>query len=188
MAIFSSVDALLCDTENIRKKLNDNENVATAFLDLSKAFDFISHSILLDKLRELNFGNHAVSLIESYLKNRNEKVMLTTCTSDWIQLYQSVPQGPVLGPLLLNMYVKSMRKSVSNNCQLVQYADVTMIYLDHQDENQAMQNLEENVKDLVHFFECHRLTINADKPEFIIFCNDPKQKQSIEKSKINCEK
>ena len=36
---FSSVDALLCATENIRKKIKDNENVAAAFLDLSKAFD-----------------------------------------------------------------------------------------------------------------------------------------------------
>ena len=95
--------------------------------------------------------------------------MLTNCTSDWIQLYQGVPQGTVLGHLLFNRYVNSMRKSVSNNCQLVQYADDTMIYSAHQDENQAIQNVEENVKDQVHFFECHRLTINADKTEFIIF-------------------
>ena len=75
----------------MRKKINHNKNVAPAFWDLSKAFDSISHSILLDKLRKLNFGNHAVSLIESYLKNRNQKVMRTTCKSDWIQLYQGVP-------------------------------------------------------------------------------------------------
>ena len=103
--------------------------------------------------------------------------MLTTCTSDWIQLYQGVPQGTVLGPLLFNIDVNSMEKSVSNNCQLVQYADDTMIYSAHQDENQAIQNLEENVKDLVHFFECHRLTINADKTEFIIFCKPSKNNQ-----------
>ena len=47
---FSSVDVLLSATENIRQKINDNENVAAAFRDLSKAFDSISHSILLDKL------------------------------------------------------------------------------------------------------------------------------------------
>ena len=159
---FSSVDALLYATENIRKKLNDSENVAAAFLDLSKGFDSISHSILLDKLREPNFGNHAVSLIESYLKNRNQKVMLTTCKSDWIQLYQGVPQGTVLGPLLFNIYIRSMRKSVSNNCQLVQYADDTMIFSAHLDQNQGIQILEENIRKLVHFFESHKVTINAD--------------------------
>ena len=103
--------------------------------------------------------------------------MLTTCTSDLIQLYQGVPQGTVLGPLLFNIYVNSMEKSVSNNCQLVQYADDTLIYPAHQDKNQAIQNLEGNVKDLVHFFECHRLTINADKTEFTIFCKPSKNNQ-----------
>ena len=88
---------------------------------------------MLDQLRELNFGNHAVSLIESYLENRNQKIMLTTCKSDWIQLYQGVRQGTVLGSLL-NIDVNSMSKSVSNNCQLVQYAGDTMIYSAHQDK------------------------------------------------------
>ena len=88
----------------------------------------------------------------------------------WIQLYQGVLQGTVLGHLLFNIFVKSMRKSVSINCQLVQYADDTMIYSTHLDQNQAIQSLEENVKKLVNFFECQILNINPDKTEFIVFC------------------
>ena len=52
----------------------------------------------------------------------------------------------------VSLHEAPTKKSVSNNCQLVQYADDTMIYSAHQDENQAIQNLEKNVKDLVHFF------------------------------------
>ena len=57
-------------------------------------------------------------LIENHLKNRKpKKVMLTTCKSDWIQLFEGVQQGTVLGPLLFNIDVSSMRKSVTNKCQ-----------------------------------------------------------------------
>ena len=63
---FSSTDALHFATENIRKKIDQNEYVTAAFLDLSKAFDSISHSILLEKLRDLNFNKVAISLIQSY--------------------------------------------------------------------------------------------------------------------------
>ena len=148
---------------------NENKNVAAAFIDLSKAFDSISHSTLLDKLRELNFDSKAVSLIERYLKHRNQKVVLNTCNSNWIQLYQGVPQGTILGPLLFNIYVKDMGASISKDCNLVQYADDTMIFLDHVDEAHAIKTLENNIKKFTIFFECHCLTINTNKTEFIIF-------------------
>ena len=51
-----------------------------------------------------------------------------------------------------------------------------MIYLAHLDQNQAIQNLE-IVRKLVHFFEWIRLTINADKTEFILFCKPFKDNQ-----------
>ena len=76
----------------------------------------------------------------------------------------------VLGPLLFNIYVNDMSKAISNDCELLQYADDTMTYASHKDENQAIQRLENDVNHLVHFFESHGLTINADKTEFIIFC------------------
>ena len=143
---YSSSDALLYATENIRSKVNENKNVADTFIDLSKAFDSISHSILLDKLRELNFDSRAVSLIESYLKHRNQKVVLNTCNSNWIQLYQGLPQVTILGPLLFNIYINNMRASISKDCNLVQYADDTMIFSDHMDEVHAIKTLENNKK------------------------------------------
>ena len=85
-ARFSTTDALLYATETIRKNLDDGENVAAAFLDLSKAFDSISHEILLNKLKEYTFDPMSISMIRSFLSERYQKVTLPNCHSDWIKL------------------------------------------------------------------------------------------------------
>ena len=51
----------------MREEIDCNQIVTAAFLDLSKAFDSISHEILLEKLKELSFDTKAVPLIESFL-------------------------------------------------------------------------------------------------------------------------
>ena len=80
---FSTTDALLNATGNIRKKVTDKENVCAAFLDLSKTFDSISPDIFLEKLKTLkNFDSNAVSMTNCFLRYRIQKVILPSCTSD----------------------------------------------------------------------------------------------------------
>ena len=115
---FSTTDALRYATETTRKNLDDVENVAAAFLDLSKAFDSISHEILLNKLKQYNFDLMSISMIRSFLSERYQKVTLPNCHSDWVKLYQGVPRGTVLGLLLFNIYVNDMQHEVQNDCNL----------------------------------------------------------------------
>ena len=69
----STTDALVFTTEKIRKEI-----VAAALLDLSKTFDSISHETLLKKLETLHFDPNAVSLIQSFLTGRTQRVVLST--------------------------------------------------------------------------------------------------------------
>ena len=109
---FSTTDALLYAYEKTRLSLDNKKMVASALLDLSKAFDSMSHNLLLAKLKSFNFDTSAINMIESYLKNRSQKVVLQNVSSDWIHLYQGVPQGTILGPLLFNLYVNSMINTI----------------------------------------------------------------------------
>ena len=176
----STTDALLYATENIRKELDDGNFVTAAFLDLSKAFDSISHEILIGKLKSLNFDTKAVSMIKSFLTGRTQRVILPTTKSNWIELYQGVPQGTVLGPLLFNIYVNSMQNEIERPTQLLQYADDTFLFAAADKAETSIKQLEASVENLLKFFQAHRLNINASKTEFIVFSKPSKNKEMEE--------
>ena len=64
---------LLKMIENWKKQLDNSEKVGVIFMDLSKAFDTINHSLLLAKLKAYGFSSQALSLLQSYLCNRFQR-------------------------------------------------------------------------------------------------------------------
>ena len=130
----------------------------------------------MQKLEGYHFDSTAIALIKCYLTNRTQKVILQNTSSDWISLYQGVPQGTVLGPLLFNLYVNSMQKINDETCKIVQYADDIFLFVADKCVNTAKQRLETNIAKLVEYFESHRLNLNEDKTEFIVFCENSQNK------------
>ena len=123
----------------------------------------------MEKLENLGFDQIAISSIESYLSNRTQKIVLQNTSSDWIDLYQGVPQGTILGPLLFNIYVNSMQSAIQEPCELFQYADDTLLFVSNGCLNTAISQLETNAANLFDYFERHRLNLNESKTEFIVF-------------------
>ena len=101
------------------------------FLDLSKAFDTIDHSILISKL--YHYGVRGVSLqwFKSYLSNRKQQVQINNVFSTNIQtIKKGVPQGSILGPLLFLLYVNDF-PSCLNYSSAIMFADDTSVFIPH---------------------------------------------------------
>ena len=98
----STSHALLDVINYISNHLNDGNIVAAIFLDLRKAFDIVSHKILLKKLEHFGVTGQELSWFRDYLSNRK---IITSCNGTLSNnnhyLSRSVPQGSILGPLIL---------------------------------------------------------------------------------------
>ena len=79
--------------------------VGTLFIDLSKAFDFVNHDLLLKKLEVYHFSQHSIDVFKSYLRNRKQLVQLDNIRSSFEVIKTGVPQGSQLGPLMFLLFI-----------------------------------------------------------------------------------
>ena len=98
--LYCSQHILIRLLEEWKTQLDKNKIVRAVLIDLSKAFDCISHYLLIAKLDACDFENEALSLISSYLKNRKQSVRINKVYSIFVVLISGVLQGSVLGVFL----------------------------------------------------------------------------------------
>ena len=94
-------------------------------MDLSKAFDTVDKTILKQKLHELGLTNKSMTLINSYMTDRN---LCINNDKKCYKLEYGVPQGSILGPLLFIMYTSDMTNITKHN-KLIVYADDTTVLI-----------------------------------------------------------
>ena len=98
LAALRLVDHLTNEMDNINVHVN-------IYIDLSKAFDSLNHSILLNKLRHYGISDCSYELFCSYLSNRLQYVDINGKMSTELAISTGVPQGSVFGPLLFLIYI-----------------------------------------------------------------------------------
>ena len=101
--------------------------VGILFADFTKAFDTMSHNVLLQKLNDLGIRGDICLWLKNYRTERRQFVRINGCDSDIQIITHGVPQGSVLGPTLFSLFTNDLPKSI-RSAETYLYADDTTIY------------------------------------------------------------
>lgn len=113
--------------EDVTTNMEEGKQTDVLIMDFSKAFDKVSHSLLLHKLDHYGIRGKTNKWIQSFLSNRSQRVVVDGYTSDSASVESGVPQGSVLGPSLFLFYINDIAEGLNSTVRL--FADDTIAYL-----------------------------------------------------------
>ena len=131
------------------------------YLDISKAFDSVSHSYLLSKLHNFNISGSLWLWLQAYLSTRSQFVSINNCYSDLLSVESGVPQGSILGPLLFIMFMNDLPNSITDSEALL-FADDTKCFR-HIKTPPGEQLLQRDIDNLFSWSTSSNLDFNSSK-------------------------
>ena len=120
-------DCLLAMLENWKNEVDKGKVFGALLTDLSKAFDCLSHELIIAKLNAYGFSLSALKLVHNYLSKRQERTKINQSYSSWENTLFGVPQGSILRPILFNILISDLFL-VIKDVDFASYADDNTIY------------------------------------------------------------
>ena len=107
--------------------LDNGKSIGILFIDLSKAFDILNYYLFFAKLNGYGFSLKSTTFTQSYLNKRMQKVNVNNKFSACKDIYSSVPQGSIRGPVLFNIFINDIF-SFLTFCDMCNYSDDNTLY------------------------------------------------------------
>ena len=164
----STVHALINAVSNLQDSIDCGNSALGIFIDFSKAFDTVNHTILLRKLDNYGIRGNVHKLLSSYLSDRYQYVTYGGLNSTLLQVTCGVPQGSVLGPLLFIIFINDI-SNVNDLTKYVLFADDLNMFLANNDRHILYQQANQVLLDIYNYCFENMLIINFDKCCYIDF-------------------
>ena len=163
----STVHALAGLVGAVRRALDSNKVVIAVYLDLSKAFDTVTHDKLLSKLDHYGVRGTELSWFRNYLDGRVQAVRLSDAVSDKGIISTGVPQGSILGPMLFNIMINDL--FTCHDLQTVAYADDTSLICSAKSYAEAAAKVQTNLNKIYEWLCANNMKLNINKTKYSIF-------------------
>ena len=147
--------------KNWQKCLDKSGVVGTVPTDLSKAYDCLPHDLLLAKL-SCSFDESETTLIANYLSNIYQLAKIGSTFSSYLEILRGVPQGSILGPILLNLFVNDSMFFIQET-EVCNFADDTTIYSCSPNFEEATLKLSNDTHLILNWFRINSMVANPGK-------------------------
>ena len=162
---YSCQSLLVKCIDNWKNALDKPMFIGTLFMDLTKAFDCLPHSLVIAKLRVYGLELPACKLLFSYLRGRKQRVKISNSRRSWAVSTKGVPQGSILGPLLFNIFMNDLFLFIEK-CQLYNYADDNSLDSSSENVTEVLSNLRCDGRNAIEWFANNGMQANPDKFHF----------------------
>ena len=179
----SSVQQLLLFLSDAFTSCQGCHQLDIVYLDITKAFDTVSHSHLLTKLSSFNIGGELWSWFLAYITNRTQFVCINGCNSRLLPVESGVPQGSILGPLLFIIYMNNIADAAIHSKILLFAYDIKCFR--HIKVPSDMQLLQKDLNCLSNWSTTSLLSFHLSKSSHLSFKRKFTTSYNINGSSIN---
>ena len=154
--------------DKLIESFDRGEYVIAIFLDFSKAFDTDDHKIVLQKLYHYGIRGPAYDWFYSYLTDRKQYVTYNGIYSNTNNIMCGVPQGSILGPLLLLVYINDLC-SVCEYTIPILFADDTKLFCSRKDLETIQMEIDTELTEISTWLKVNNLSLNIKKTHYVVF-------------------
>ena len=168
---FTTQNFLLAILGKGKSSVDKGKVLGVVLTDLSKAFDCLSHELIIAKLNAYGFSLSALKLMQSYLSEKKQRIKINQAHSSWEEILFGVPQGSILRAILFNIFLSDLFLVVQN-VDFASYAEDNTIYDAGDSIGEVIFSLQESSKKLFKWFADNQMKTNEDKCHLIVSTNE----------------